>query len=273
MRMPAAMGFYPFNRDELKEQVSSFLKAEKKIENPMGVIVPHAGYIYSGSVAGKTLKSAETDKRIFMIFGPNHTGFGIPVAMSDEDWRTPMGTVKVEKGVIEKLEQAILIDNTAHQYEHSLEVQLPFLQVLYNNFSIVPICLQQLSFTEINELADRIFQAVDCKKIFFIASSDFMHFGPMYGYVPVQGNIEEKLKWVKEKDNEAIALICKLKAEEFYSYVTENRYTICGFVPITLLILLLKKIGAKKGELIDYKTSYEVSKSDSFVTYAGIVIS
>jgi len=129
----------------------------------------------------------------------------------------------------------------------------------------VPICLGHISFEELEEIVN----AFD-NKSFYIASSDFIHFGPVYGYEPVNG-VKEGLEWVKKADNELIDLICKLKAEEFYNSVFENNYTVCGFVPIALLLLIMKKIGAKKGNLISYKTSYDVHPNSSFVSYAGIV--
>lgn len=260
MRQPIAAGFYPFGKRELEEAVKSYLVSDKSID-ALGIIVPHAGYAFSGSVAGATFAAAKTGKRNFVLMGPNHTGYGQAIASSNDDWKTPLGIVKTK-------EIQLPVDETAHKYEHSIEVQLPFLQMTYRDFTITPVCLQQLEFLDIEELSKNFEN-----DSFFVASSDFTHFGPNYDYEPVKGNIREKLDYVKKTDYRLIDLICGLKAEKFYSEVTENDYTVCGFVPITLLMLVMKRLGAKKGELIKYSTSYAVAPGSSFVSYAGIAFS
>ena len=267
MRQPVAIGFYPGNSLQLENEVRRYLVSEKQI-NALGAILPHAGYSFSGPVAGATLKAAKTEKKVFTIFSPNHIGYGYNIAMSRDDWKTPLGVVKTDKEMIDKLKDSVQLDENAHLHEHSLEVQLPFLQVLYKDFTIVPICLSHLNFEDIEELSN----AFDSNS-FYIASSDFIHFGPNYGFVPIEGTIKEQLDWVIKKDNEMIELICKLEAKKFYDYVFENGYTVCGFVPITLLMLVMKRLGAVKGELIKHTTSYDTHKDSSFVSYAGIVFS
>jgi AmmeMemoRadiSam system protein B len=258
MRDPVAFGFYPENKNDLEKMVRNFIvKSEIK---PLGAIVPHAGYIYSGSVAGAVL-SQKTDKKNFIILGPNHTGNGLPIAVSYEDWSTPLGIVKTNKEFMKKLKN--FIDEDAHRYEHSIEVNLPFLQILYKDFAIVPIAFQHVDYDLLEKFAEKIFD----KESFYIASSDFTHFGPAYGYEPVSENVVD---WVKKTDEKLIKLICKLKAEDFYNTIIENNYTVCGYIPITLLMIIMKKIGAK-GKLISYKTSYDVFPNSSFVGYAGIV--
>ncbi|MFH0832649.1 MAG: AmmeMemoRadiSam system protein B [Candidatus Aenigmatarchaeota archaeon] len=263
MRLPIADGFYPSNPDELRNATNVYLKSEKRV-NALGAIVPHAGYVFSGSVAGETFKSAKTDKKTFVLFGPNHTGYGPTIAISSDDWKTPLGVVKTDKELVKKLK--LEIAEIAHRYEHSLEVQLPFLQTLYKDFSIAAIAMQQLQFDKLEEIAKSF-----PKDAFYVASSDFTHFGPNYGYEPIGGSVEKQLDWVKKTDSKLIDLICKLDAKRFYSSVTENDYTVCGFVPITLLILIAKRLGAKSVRLVSYKTSYEVMRNSSFVSYAGIV--
>ncbi len=262
MRNPAAAGFYP--SENLEPAVKQYLVSQKSM-NALGVVIPHAGYAFSGSVAGTTLKTASTGKKNFVLFGPNHTGYGPDIAMSSEDWKTPLGIVKNNRKLISELKDTIKIDEDAHRYEHSLEVQLPFLQVLYKNFTITPVCMQHLGLGRLEELS-KLFSSDS----FYIASSDFIHFGPMYNYVPVDGSIEDQLEWVKNTDEELAKKICSLDVEGFYNSVIDNGYSVCGFVPITLLMLVMKRIGAKRGELISYKTSYDVRPDSSFVSYAGI---
>ena len=265
MRSAVAVGFYPSSKEELEKVVRHYLISDKKI-NALGAIVPHAGYQFSGHVAGATLKAAKTDKKSFVLFGPNHTGYGSAVSVSNEDWGTPLGIVKTDKELVKRI--GLGFDELAHQAEHSLEVQLPFLQILYKDFSIVPIALRDVGFEQLEEIA-KLFD----KNSFYIASSDFTHFGPMYGYEPVAGTIKEQINWVKEIETGLIDLITKLKAKEFYNTILDNGYTVCGFVPITLLMLIMKSLGAKKGELIKRATSYEVSRDSSFVSYVGLVFS
>jgi len=261
MRYPAAIGFYPGNKEELISLIKKFVRKNEKIE-AKAAIVPHAGYIYSGSVAGEIYSRIKTEKRTFLIAGPNHTGIGKKIAVSQEDWLTPLGIVKTKK--FSELE----IDETAHIYEHSIEVHLPFLQYLFKNFEILPICLSHLSFKEIEDLAEKLIS----EEFFYIASSDFTHYGPIYDYELFSGTQKEILEYVKEIDKKAIKFIEKLEAKKFYNFVLENHLTICGFIPITLILLIAKKIGAEKGILVKYSTSYEVTKNSSFVTYAGILI-
>lgn len=269
MRQPVAIGFYPGNPKELEDAVKKLLIAKKEIKNSLGLIAPHAGYVYSGSVAGITYAAAKTQKSDFILFSPNHTGHGHPASLSNEDWKTPLGEVKTNPLLIERFSKSKILrmDESSHQYEHSLEVQLPFLQVMYKNFEIVPICLAHLEFSELEKLA---YDLLD-ENSFYIASSDFIHFGPMYGYAPVSSGIKTQLAWVKAVDKRLIDLICQLKAREFYEEIVKNGYTVCGFVPITLITLIMKRLGAKRGHLIDYKTSYDVHPNNSFVSYAGIV--
>lgn len=263
MRYPAAHGFYPFQGEELKRTIDKMLSENiETIANPLGAIVPHAGYVFSGSIAAKTVKSAKTDKKTFFILGLSHSGH--KTSLSAENWMTPLGEVKVNKKIIEKLD--IEIDEHAHSSEHSLEVIIPFLQTMYKDFEIVPMALGHEDFENLEKLADSF-----PENAFYIASTDFIHFGPMYGYMPKKGSVQEQLKWAEEENMKLIDLICKLKAREFYDSVIKNGYTVCGFIPVTLMILIMKKLGARSAKLIEYKTSYDVSRSSSFVCYAGLV--
>lgn len=267
MRQPVALGFYPGDKKELENAVKSMLVSKIKIENAKGIIVPHAGYAYSGYVAGAAYASLNTDKRNFIMLGPNHTGRGPAAALSADSWKTPLGEVMTDASLAERLSKTIPVDESAHRHEHSLEVQLPFLQVMRSNFTITPVCLSHLSFAAIEKLAYALLD----ENSFYIASSDFIHFGPNYGYQPISADIRTAVAWVKSVDKRLIELICKLDAKSFYNEVEENGYTVCGYVPITLLLLTMKKLGAKKAELIKYATSYEIHPSSSFVSYAGIV--
>ena len=264
MREPIAIGFYPGSKEELKNLVKKLLNQKVEKIETIAAIVPHAGYIYSGKTAGITYSSIQTEKRKFLIACPNHTGIGKEIALSLQDWSTPLGKVKINKEFGNKIQ----VDEKAHLYEHSLEVQLPFLQVLFKNFEIIPLCLAHLPFKKLKELS----QILAKDDIFYIASSDFTHFGPNYGYMPFNFEPEKNVREVKKLDMEAIKFIERLDAKKFYNFVLDKKLTICGFIPITLILLIAKKLGANKAKLIDYSTSFEISRDINFVTYAGILI-
>jgi len=264
MREPFAIGFYPMNKKDLENILKKLVNKKARKVKAVAAIVPHAGYLYSGKVAGKVYSSISTSNKKFLIACPNHTGLGEKIALSMQDWLTPLGMVKVNKEFANKLP----VDENAHRYEHSLEVQLPFLQFIFKNFEIVPLCLSHLEFEEIEELAEILAK----KDFFYIASSDFTHFGPNYGYMPFNFKPEKNVERVKKLDMKAIKLIEKLNAKKFYELVLKENLTICGYIPITLILLIAKKLGAKKGKLIAYSTSFEVSRDLSFVSYAGILI-
>lgn len=264
MRNPVAIGFYPASKDELEKFIKELLSQKVEKIEAIAAIVPHAGYAYSGKTAGKVYASILTESRKFLIACPNHTGIGKRIALSTQNWLTPLGEVRVNKDFVDK----IPVDEDAHLYEHSLEVQLPFLQVLFKNFEIIPLCLSNLEYSEIEELAETLAEG----GIFYVASSDFIHFGPNYGYVPFDLTPEENVRKVEELDRKAIKFIEKLDARGFYNFVDENKLTICGKNPITLILLTAKKLGAKGGKLVAYSTSFDVHRDINFVTYAGILI-
>jgi AmmeMemoRadiSam system protein B len=261
----SAFGFYPEDRPTLEITVEKLLKSGKSY-SARGVIVPHAGYQFSGDVAGNVFASARTDKRTFVIFGPNHTGFGSNASLSADQWKTPLGMAHTSKKLIENISKHIDIDESAHRREHSIEVQLPFLQILYKDFDFLPVSLKDMDFDELDRLS-KLFGPDN----FYIASSDFIHFGPSYSYMPFEKSSEENVNWVRQQDSKLIELICRLDAEKFYETVVTKGYTVCGVIPITLLMLVMKRIGAAKGHLVKYKTSYEIHPDSSFVSYAGIV--
>lgn len=265
MRVPVAAGFYPSEKKKLEEQVSSLLDQNVTQKDCLGAVVPHAGYIFSGPTAGKAYASIKTCAKTFVVAGPNHTGFGRPVAMSSQDWKTPLGTAKTDRRLGGKVPES----EDSHMFEHSIEVQLPFIQKRFPGAEIIPICLSDIGLDEIRELSEKI----SSKDMFYIASSDFTHFGPNYGYSPVEGTDSENLEYVRKMDMKAIDFIMKIQPEKFYKFAKENEMTICGVVPITLVLFACRKLGAIKGELVGYSTSYDMHPSHSFVSYAGILIS
>ncbi|MGB9707714.1 MAG: AmmeMemoRadiSam system protein B [Candidatus Pacearchaeota archaeon] len=258
------------------------LKARK-----LGLIVPHAGYPYSGACAAWAYKALMEVKKedmpeTFIIFGPCHSGYGkTPFSLSLENFETPLGLVKnnIELGnsLIEALSSlGLQQDEAAHKLEHSIEVQLPFLQFCYKlakkEFRIVPIVVSSIDYDSCAKLAMAIAKVLDeqkiNKKVCVIASSDFTHYGLSYGFLPFTRNVKENLYAL---DKAAISLILKLDSKNFYKKATS--LTICGYSPIVMMLELVKELGAKKAELLKYYTSGDVVNDySSAVGYASIVI-
>jgi len=234
-------GFYPENPEELKKMIQSFVKTGeeiKQIPNTKACVLPHAGYTFSGSIAMHTLIAAklsvEKSKKV-IVFGPDHTGTGTT--------------------------------DTPNPQEHSTDVQIPLIKSINSEMEIKQKIIGiEISFKDLKKIAEDV-----NKDTFYIASSDFIHFGPNYAYTPANGNIQEQVKWVKGIDSKLAKLVTQMRAEEFYNTVEQGQYTICGYKPITLVMLIANALGAKQGKIIEHKTSYEIMASDSFVDYMGIV--
>lgn len=274
--------FYPENKEELKKQIDGFFSqleiASLKQRNIKAAIVPHAGYVFSGKCASfvyKLLKNQEFD--CFIILGTNHSGLGSKISMSIDDFDTPLGAVESDMGVVEdilikakKEKFDISVDEEAHRYEHSIEVQLPFLKSVQKNFKIVPILLRDLSIKELEKFGKILSDIIkeDKKKIFVLASSDFTHYGRAYGFLPFTENIKENLY---NLDNRALDSIFKLDAEDFY--VQARKTTICGSQAIACLLAIAKNLNLKAEKLCYYTSGDILGKWDSVVGYASLAFS
>ncbi len=281
--------FYPSEKEELKKQIENCFLSEigpgnlpiKNSKKYIAAIVPHAGYSYSGFAATHVYKEiAEINKPdIFIIIGNNHTGLGNSVSISGYDaWQTPLGNINVDKDFsneIIKNSKFACFDEMAHTREHSIEVQLPFLQFFFDEFSIVPIVLKEDKdiLEKAKDLADSINKSAKDlnKKIFVIASSDFTHYGDSYNFTPFYGTNQEIKKKIYKIDKKAIDKILNLEIKEFLEYVKENDLTICGCAPI-ILVMFFSKIFKEQGKLLKYYISGEISgEYDNCVGYAGII--
>lgn len=275
VRKPVVAGtFYHSEPEALKKQISECFthnlgpKTIKKQEF-LAAIVPHAGYMYSGPIAAWIYSRIE--KANYIIIGPNHTGLGVQFSLMKSGlWKTPLGEVVIHENVAEKIlkESEILEqDVLAHQHEHSIEVQLPFLQYRFGgDFKFIPI-------TILNELADDILLE-NCRKIgrcianvvkkekekwILLASSDFSHYLPQ--------------KTAKKIDMSLIEDIEKLNEKKFFDKIMEKNASVCGFGAIAVALVFAKELGAKKGELLKYATSGDISGDlASVVGYASVVI-
>ena len=250
--------FYPKGKTELIKEIEKYLKEGKdtgEISELKGCIVPHAGYFYSGKLMASvysTLPEVDT----IIILGTNHnTGVN---SISFEDWETPLGVVENDKELGEKIQDEVDIENNEaiHAGEHSIEVQVPFIQYLFPKIKIIPILVADHA-----DLTEGIFRAVKSseKRVLIVCSSDFSHCGPMYGF---EGKCEEL-------DKMAIDKILSLNISDFL--FEANQTTICGKEAIALCMAICKKLGSKKVELLDYYTSAKILSGQNKVGYAGVV--
>lgn len=291
IREPAVAGkFYEDTEKKLKEQIKKCFKHKlgpKKLPGKPGkkkvvaVVVPHAGYSYSGPCAAHAYKAiAEAQQpETFVIIGPNHHGIGSSVAVYPEgEWITPLGKVEVDS----QLATAVLENTTyasadpiAHKYEHSIEVQLPFLQFVSKKFKILPVCMKGLRvLKEANDLIGAILNAAYKlnRKIIIIASSDFTHYGPSYMYTPFKGTKTQIKSKVEQMDKKAISYIEKIKEVDFLKHVIKNNATICGYASITSAIIYARSMKIKKGKLLKFYTSGDITKDyTNTVSYASII--
>jgi AmmeMemoRadiSam system protein B len=273
VRQPAVAGrFYPGNAQHLRTEVETFTtaravagqhSADTKIP-AAGCVVPHAGYVYSGAVAGAVYRRLALPRR-FVILCPNHTGVGQQLAiMSHGAWRTPLGDASVDAELAESLKSAmpeLMEDPEAHRYEHALEVQLPFLQVLRPDFQFVPITVGTSNFEALTTLGEAIGDLLAglSEASLVVASSDMNHY--------------ESDRITRVKDQSAIEQILALDPRGLYDTVRGGNISMCGYAPTTIMLTAACKMGATKAELIRYATSGDVSGDlDMVVGYAGIAV-
>lgn len=264
MRQPAVAGqFYPLRSEYLEKELKKcFEGLEIRERNVLGAVCPHAGYIYSGKVAAHVyaaIPSADT----YVLFGPNHTGYGSPVSVSRDTWKTPLGTVEVDSELADGFLGSIVdADELGHKYEHSIEVQLPFLQYRFKrDFRILPICMGMQDKETAIEVGSLVADLVSegGKRVVFIASSDFTHYQPS--------------GFAREMDNEIIESILNLDVSEMYGRLYRRNASVCGYGPIAAMLTASKKLGGNRATLLNYANSGDISGDlDSVVGYAAIIV-
>ncbi len=287
MRKPAVSGqFYAASEKELRQQIEQCYKHKlgpgkipKLTTSPKrkvkGLIVPHAGYTYSGPIAAHSYNKLAEDgfPQTFIIIGPNHSGFGSMVALTTEDFKMPFGDVKIDQKLAKLLWKGI-IDNdlSAHKHEHSIEVQLPFLQYIHKHFEFVPITLAMQDYKTSSEVGTIISEAVKKtgRDVVVIASSDFTHCGMMYGQIPLNGMTAGA--WAAKQDEKAINAILELNPKNLLKSVRQFDITMCGYGPIIAMLTATKELSAKKANLLKYASSFDIHPADSAVGYGAIVI-
>jgi MEMO1 family protein len=273
-RQAAVAGyFYKGSSEGLRKQVAAFIAPSGKRKKAIGIVVPHAGLIYSGSVAGAVYSSIELPETIVLI-GPNHTGLGEPVSlMARGAWETPLGVVAIDEALAAAImshSSLIQEDESAHLREHSLEVQLPFIQYLKSDFRIVPIQMLDTRLDTCRELGKAVASAIIGKEksekagegsngVLIVASSDMTHY--------------EQASAAKEKDFKAIEQILNLDPQGLYRTVKEYGITMCGYGPAVAMLTAAQLLGATKAEVVKYANSGETSGDyDKVVGYAGIIV-
>jgi len=277
IRRPTVAGqFYEGDAEALRAQIKTCFLHElgpKKLptvnlhshpRNIVGMVCPHAGYMYSGPVAASAFYELALDGKpdTVVLMGPNHTGYGSALALMREGvWRTPLGDIDVDTKMANEIahETSIIdVDELAHRYEHSIEVQLPFLQFLYgNSFKIVPICFLLQDYDSAVEVGRALVEVLDATNAVVIASSDMTHYEPA--------------KTAAAKDQAALKAVTDMDAKRFYATIETQNITACGYAPITTLITYAKGVNAKEAKLLNYHNSGDITGDySSVVGYAAV---
>jgi MEMO1 family protein len=268
LRHTAVAGrFYPRNPGELREEAQTYLLQEKLEAPPakaIGCIVPHAGYMYSGHVAGAVFACIEIPRRC-VILCPNHTGIGRALAIASEGlWETPLGEVPIDAKLAAALKQrypALNEDAAAHRAEHAIEVELPFLQLCQPELRFVPIALGTGQFEPLEQLGLAVADVIVSlnESVLIVASSDMNHY--------------ESDTVTRVKDHRAIERILTLDPRGLHDVVTGQDISMCGLGPTVAMLTAARQLGAKSADLVKYATSGDVSGDrDMVVGYAGVVV-
>lgn len=276
VRRPTQAGaFYEGTPESLKRQIRNCFTHKlgpgtlPKVDKTgprrvLGLICPHAGYMFSGPVAAHSYYKLALDGKpdIVVILGPNHSGYGSGLAvMSEGFWRTPLGDVEIDRETANQIvreSRIVDVDDSAHSFEHSIEVQLPFLQYLYGSeFKIVPVCFLMQDISSAREVGQAVAKVLAEKNAVIIASSDMTHYEP-----------QER---AQRKDREALEAVEAMDEARLYSTIEAQRISACGYGPIAALITAAKILGAKEAKLLCYKTSGDViGDYSSVVGYAAV---
>jgi len=278
IRYPAVAGlFYEGDSEALKKRIEWCFKHrlgpgsiptanEMGKRSIVGLVCPHAGYMYSGPVAAHSYAELAMDgvPDVVVIIGPNHTGLGSGVSIVDSGyWKTPLGNVEVNDEVAKKIvknSEIIAVDELAHLQEHSIEVQLPFLQYMYGNrFSFVPICMMLQLRDVCVEVGNAIAKALESENAVVIASTDFTHYEP-------QGR-------AYEKDLKVLKTIEALDPDTMLRFVDSLPVSMCGPGPVASMLYAVKKLGARKATILKYATSGDVTGDKfSVVGYGSVKV-
>ncbi len=256
--------FYPGDKAGLLSAVNSMMLASVPEQSALAIMSPHAGYIYSGAIAGRTFASVKIPSEV-IILGPNHHGKGHPAAVyADGLWETPLGTISISSGLAERILSECPMaakDDVAHRYEHSLEVQVPFIQNCSEQVSIVPLCISHLPLESLLALGDGLARACLSSNSLplIVASTDMTHY--------------ESGEIAREKDFMALEKVLAMDPVGLYETVCENKISMCGVLPTVVMLQAARALGANTAELVAYGNSGDVTGDQSAgVGYAGVRI-
>jgi AmmeMemoRadiSam system protein B len=269
LRHPAVAGrFYPGDPENLRTEALGYLSqsssANQAPVRAVGCIAPHAGYMYSGHVAGAVFARVEVPRRCIVLC-PNHTGMGRALAiMSEGAWQTPLGEVPIDAelaGALKRNFPALQEDSAAHRAEHAAEVELPFLLLRQPKVRFVPIALGTSQFEVLEQLGKALADVIAAQNdpVLTVASSDMNHY--------------ESDAVTRVKDHRAIERILSLDPRGLFDVVTQQDISMCGFGPAVAMLTAARQLGAKSAELVKYATSGDISGDrDMVVGYAGVVV-
>ncbi len=287
MRKPAVAGmFYPGDKLLLKEMIKECYLHElgpgrlPKVSGPKdakrsikGAVAPHAGFTFSGPVAAHVFDRIARDglPELFVIIGPNHRGRGKPLAVTTDDMKMPMGTVRNAVEVSEAIVGGnISRDSEAHASEHSLEVQVPFIQHLGPDIPISLVCMRDQSFAAAREVGEAVHRALQGRDAVVLASTDFTHCGFNYG-VPVPPGMSAG-EYARKADGPALKKIKEMDPEGLVDTVRSRGISMCGSGPVAAMLVAAGLMGATGASLLKYATSYDIQPSDSAVGYGGWIV-
>lgn len=256
--------FYPGRKQELQKTVASLMPSTVSVQPAIALMSPHAGYVYSGGIAGRTFSGVKIPEEV-IILGPNHQGRGHRAAVyTSGAWETPLGLSKISDELAAKILAECPMtadDSVAHSYEHSLEVQLPFLQVRESQVRIVPICISHMPLDMLLQLGDGLARATSSRSSapLLVASTDMTHY--------------ESGESARKKDFLALEKVLALDPKGLYEVVQEHRISMCGVLPTVVMLQAALALGADRAELIAYSNSGDVTGDQSEVVgYAGVRI-
>lgn len=264
-RQPAVAGqFYAGSSKKLRSDLAAMIPEARGTKKVAGIIAPHAGYVYSGAIAGAVYASIDIPATV-LILGPNHHGAGAGAALyPDGEWLTPLGTVTINSRLNSLLQQHVPFvqsDTVAHEFEHSLEVQVPFIQYLRPDVTICAVCLGHGGFDSVRKIGEGIAAAIRAygEDVLIVASSDMTHY--------------ESAETARRKDDQALKQVMGFDPQGLLQVCRSEQITMCGVVPAAVMLVAAGKLGATQAELVAYGTSGDVTGDNSqVVAYAAVTV-
>lgn len=263
IRKPYAAGyFYPADREQIEAFMQAAMDQSVEKKDAIAVMMPHAGYQYSGKTAARTIQRVRVTDTVILL-GPNHTGYGAPFSlMAKGAWESPLGTVSIDETMAARILDAseyVADDSEAHREEHSLEVQVPFLRYCNPAVKIVPVTIGSHDLDAVREVAGAIAGVLAEEDALIVISSDMTHY--------------ENAKTAERKDRRAIEAMIRLDEYALDAVVAEERLSMCGFIPAYCALIAAKTLGAERGDLVEYCTSGDTTGDyERVVGYAGLII-